>query len=101
MSAAVMGSAMIAGHLAGLHLLHLLRRNKRVELLLCALVDLANLLLPLLRAEGRVRAYGFNFGAGPLLDGATLLHGRLGDASYFPARLLVRMGRPSDRARMR
>jgi hypothetical protein len=91
MSATGMGSAMIAGHLAGLHRLHLLRRNKRIKLLLCALVDLANLLLTLLRAEGRFGAYRFDLGAGPLLDGATLLHGRLGDASFFPAGWLVRM----------
>jgi hypothetical protein len=91
MSATGMGSAMIAGHLAGLHRLHLLRRNKRIKLLLCALVDLANLLLTLLRAERRFGAYRFDLRAGPLLDGATLLHGRLGDASFFPARWLVRM----------
>jgi hypothetical protein len=69
-------------------------------LLLCALLDLANLLLTLLRAEGRFGAYRFDLGAGPLLDGATLLHGRLGDAGFFPARWLVRMWRPGDPAGM-
>jgi hypothetical protein len=100
MSSAGMSSAMIAGILAGLHRLHLLRRNKRVELLLCGLVDLANLLLPLLWAEGRIGTYGFDFGAGPLLDGPTLLHGRPGDAGFFPARWLVRMRRTGDPAGM-
>jgi hypothetical protein len=44
-------SSVIAGHLAGFHLLHLLRRNERIELLLRLLMDLLDLLLPLLRGE--------------------------------------------------
>jgi hypothetical protein len=44
-------SSVIAGHLAGFHLLHLLRRNERIEFLLRLLMDLLDLLLPLLRGE--------------------------------------------------
>jgi hypothetical protein len=97
MSATRVTSSVITGHLAGLHLLHLLRRNERIEFLLRLLVDLLNLLLPLLGAERMVGANGFDFGARPLLDDTALLHGRLGDASHLPAGCLV-IRRTSDRA---
>ena len=51
MSCARVTSSVIAGHLAGFHLLHLLRRNERIEFLFRLLVDLLDPLLPLLRGE--------------------------------------------------
>ena len=63
--------------LAGLQRFHLLRGHERVEFVVRLFVDLPNLLLPLLRAERWIGANGFDFGARPLLDDATLFHGRL------------------------
>jgi hypothetical protein len=92
MSTTGMSFAVIARGLAGLHLLHLLRRNEGVEFLLRLLMDLPNFLLALLRSKRLIRAYGFDFRARLLLDFPTLLHGRLGNPGYFPTGWLVRMG---------
>jgi hypothetical protein len=81
--------SVITRHLAGLQRFQLLGRHERVEFLLTLFVDLPNLLLPLLRAERRIGANGFDFRARPLLDGAPLPHGRLRYASHFPARWLM------------
>jgi len=63
-------------------------------------VDLPNLLLPLLRTEGRIGADGFDSRACPLLDGVALLHGRPGDARHFPARWLMHLRHSSYSTRM-
>jgi hypothetical protein len=93
-------ATMIAGHLAGLHCFHLLGRHQGFLFLLGLLMDLANPLLPLLGSERSIGANGLDFCARPPADGGALFHGCLGDASFLPARRLMRLRRTHHRARM-
>jgi hypothetical protein len=100
MAASRVRPTVVPRHLARLHCLQLLRRNKRVHLLLGLLVNLLNFLLPLLRRKGSFCANGFHFRLRSPLDGLSLLHGRFRNASLLPAGRLVRLRCTGDRTGM-
>ena len=79
-----MASAVVPRLLARLQRFHLLRRDEGVEFLLGLLMNLTDLLLTLLLAQGRVGADCLYFGPRPLLNGLTLLHRWLGNTRDLP-----------------